>query len=210
MVFSTPIFLFYFLVFTLLVYYQVPRGLRNVVLLCSSLFFYYWGERIYVVIMLLSTVIDFTHGMLVERWRDNDRKARMAVASSVFFNLLILVTFKYYDFLAGSLNAVTGWNIPLLGVPMPIGISFYTFRSAAYVIDVYRGKAQAQRNIARYALFVSFFPAVVQGPICRYNDLMPALTEPHSLTWEDSTAGLVRVAWGYFKKVAVAEFRIRI
>lgn len=103
MVFSTPIFLFYFLALTLLIYYLVPRRLRNPVLLCASLLFYFWGERVYTVIMLLSTAIDYTHGMLVERCkaRGNDRGARMAVASSMVFNLGLLFFFKYWTFWPG-------------------------------------------------------------------------------------------------------------
>ena len=129
MVFSTPIFLFYFLALTLLIYYLVPRCLRNPVLLCASLLFYFWGERVYTVIMLLSTAIDYTHGMLVERCkaRGNDRGARMAVASSMVFNLGLLFFFKYWDFLAGSLQAVGLGFMPVLNIHLPIGISFYTF-----------------------------------------------------------------------------------
>ena len=140
-------FLFYFLVVTLLVYYLVPLRFRNLVLLLSSLFFYYWGERVYVVIMFLSTAIDYTHGMLVERCkaRGNDRGARMAVASSMVFNLALLFFFKYWDFLAGSLQAVGLTFMPVLGIHLPIGISFYTFQTMSYTIDVYRGDARAQR-----------------------------------------------------------------
>ena len=108
MVFSTPIFMFYFLVLTLFLYYIVPRRGRNVVLLASSLFFYWWGERAYVSIMFLSTAIDYTHGLLVERCkaRGNDKGAKMAVASSIVFNLALLCFFKYWDFIAGSLQSV--------------------------------------------------------------------------------------------------------
>ena len=173
MVFSTPVFLFYFLVVTLLVYYLVPRKLRNVVLLVSSLFFYYWGERIYVIIMLLSTAIDFTHGMLVERCKANGnlRGARMAVASSVFFNLLLLFFFKYWDFLAGTLQAMGLTFVPILNVHLPIGISFYTFQTMSYTIDVYRGDARAQRSIINFGTFVTLFPQLIAGPIIKYKDL---------------------------------------
>ena len=145
MVFSTPVFLFYFLALTLLVYYLVPRAWRNVVLLCSSLFFYYWGEREYVIIMFLSTAIDFTHGLLVDRCkkRDNDRGARMAVASSIISNLALLFFFKYWDFIASSLQGVGLTFMPVLNIHLPIGISFYTFQTMSYTIDVYRGDARA-------------------------------------------------------------------
>ena len=146
MVFSTPVFMFYFLVLTLLVYYVVPRKGRNVVLLCASLLFYYWGEQIYVLIMFLSTAIDFTHGLLVERCkaRGNDRGARMAVASSVIFNLALLGFFKYWNFIAGSLASAGLELLPVIEyirlpfldpIPfhLPIGISFYTFQTLSLI-----------------------------------------------------------------------------
>ena len=173
MVFSTPVFLFYFLVLTLLVYYLVPRKLRNLVILCASLFFYYWGEQQYVAIMFLSTAIDFTHGLLVERCKkkDNDKGARMAVASSIFFNLALLFFFKYWDFIASSLQAVGLTFMPVLNIHLPIGISFYTFQTMSYTIDVYRGDTRAQRNIINFGTFVTLFPQLIAGPIIKYKDL---------------------------------------
>ena len=173
MVFSTPVFMFYCLVLTLLVYYVVPRKGRNVVLLCASLLFYYWGEQIYVLIMFLSTAIDYTHGLLVERCkaRGNDKGAKMAVASSIVFNLALLCFFKYWDFIAGSLQSVGLTFMPVLGVHLPIGISFYTFQTMSYTIDVYRGDARAQRNILNFGTFVTLFPQLIAGPIIKYKDL---------------------------------------
>ena len=173
MVFSTPIFMFYFLVLTLFLYYIVPRRGRNVVLLVSSLFFYWWGERAYVSIMFLSTAIDYTHGLLVERCkaRGNDKGAKMAVASSIVFNLALLCFFKYWDFIAGSLQSVGLTFMPVLGVHLPIGISFYTFQTMSYTIDVYRGDARAQRNILNFGTFVTLFPQLIAGPIIKYKDL---------------------------------------
>ena len=173
MVFSTPIFMFYFLVFTLFLYYIVPRRGRNVVLLASSLFFYWWGERAYVAIMFLSTAIDYTHGLLVERCkaRGNGKGAKMAVASSIVFNLALLCFFKYWDFIAGSLQSVGLTFMPVLGVHLPIGISFYTFQTMSYTIDVYRGDARAQRNILNFGTFVTLFPQLIAGPIIKYKDL---------------------------------------
>ena len=179
MVFSTPVFLFYFLVLTLLVYYLVPRKLRNLVILCASLFFYYWGEREYVAIMFLSTAIDFTHGLLVERCKkkDNDKGARMAVASSIVFNLALLFFFKYWDFIASSLQAVGLTFMPVLNIHLPIGISFYTFQTMSYTIDVYRGDTRAQRNIINFGTFVTLFPQLIAGPIIKYKDLGDQINE---------------------------------
>ena len=203
MVFSGLPFLFFYLVVTLLIYKLTPLKLRNLVLLIASLFFYGWGEPVYIVIMFLSIAVDYTHGMLVERWRDNDRKARMAVASSVFFNLLILVTFKYYDFLAGSLNAVTGWNIPLLGVPMPIGISFYTFQTMSYTIDVYRKDTPVQRNIVTFGTFVTLFPQLIAGPIIQYKSVAEQL-QCRREDLEKFVSGIQRFCVGLAKKVLLA------
>lgn len=203
MVFSGLPFLFFYLVVTLLIYKLTPLKLRNLVLLIASLFFYGWGEPVYIVIMFLSIAVDYTHGMLVERWRANDRKARMAVASSVFFNLLILVTFKYYDFLAGSLNAVTGWSVPLLGVSMPIGISFYTFQTMSYTIDVYRKDAPVQRNIITFGTFVTLFPQLIAGPIIQYKSVADQL-QCRREDLEKFVSGIQRFCVGLAKKVLLA------
>ena len=178
MVFSTPAFMFYFLALTLLVYFVIPRRFRNLVLLLSSLFFYYWGEREYVLIMFLSTIIDFTHGMLVERYKGagNIKGAKLAVASSIVFNLALLIFFKYWDFLAGSLQAI-GITVPVLGIHLPIGISFYTFQTMSYTIDVYRGDTRAQRSMLNFGTFVTLFPQLIAGPIIKYKDLGDQIDE---------------------------------
>ena len=205
MVFSTPIFLFYFLALTLLVYYVVPRKGRNVVLLISSLFFYYWGEREYVAIMFLSTAIDYTHGMLVERCKkkDNDKGARMAVASSIIFNLALLLFFKYWDFLAGSFQAMGLTFMPVLNIHLPIGISFYTFQTMSYTIDVYRGDTRAQRNIINFGTFVTLFPQLIAGPIIKYKDLGDQINERTTST-EKFASGVQIFMVGMAKKVLVA------
>ena len=203
MVFSGLPFLFFYLVATLIIYKLAPLKLRNLVLLLVSLFFYGWGEPVYIVIMFLSIAVDYTHGMLVEKWRQNDRKARMAVASSVFFNLLILVFFKYYDFLAGSINAVTGLSLPLLGVTMPIGISFYTFQTMSYTIDVYRQDAPVQRNIVTFGTFVTIFPQLIAGPIIQYKSVADQLQSRRE-DLEKFVSGIQRFSVGLAKKVLLA------
>ena len=177
MVFSSVVFLFFYLPLTLLVYYAAPRKWRNVVLLFVSLIFYAWGEPVYVLIMLLSIAIDYTHGLLVEKYRANDKKARAFVVSSVFFNLALLFFFKYYDFIISSLAAVFP-ALPLrpLGVELPIGISFYTFQTMSYTIDVYRGDARAQRSVTAFGTFVTLFPQLIAGPIVKYKDVDEQLT----------------------------------
>ena len=205
MVFSTPVFLFYFLVLTLLVYYLVPRKLRNVVILISSLIFYYWGEQTYVVIMFLSTAIDFTHGMLVEHFKGKGQitYAKMAVASSMFFNLLLLLFFKYWDFLASSLQAIGLNFMPVLGIHLPIGISFYTFQTMSYTIDVYRKDAPVQRNMVEFGTFVTMFPQLIAGPIVQYKTVAADLRHRiHSS--ENFALGARRFCVGLAKKVLLA------
>ena len=203
MVFSSLPFLFFYLPIVLLIYKLAPLKLRNLLLLVASLFFYGWGEPIYIIIMIASTLIDYTHGMLVERWRDNDKKARMAVASSVFFNLFILVFFKYYDFLASSFNAVTGLSLPLLGIPLPIGISFYTFQTMSYTIDVYRKDAPVQKNIITFGAFVTLFPQLIAGPIIQYKSVAEQLN-CRKEDLEKFVSGVKRFCVGAAKKVLLA------
>lgn len=173
MVFSSVFFLFFYLPIVLLVHYISPVKWRNAILLVFNLIFYGWGEPVYIVIMFASIAIDYTHGMLVEKCKakDNDRGARMAVASSVFFNLLLLFFFKYWDFIAGSLQSIGIGFMPVLGLSLPIGISFYTFQTMSYTIDVYRGDAKAQHSIINFGTFVTLFPQLIAGPIIKYKDL---------------------------------------
>ena len=205
MVFSTPLFLFYDLILVLLVYYVTPVRFRNVVLLSASLFFYYWGEQGYTGIMLLSIGIDYIHGRIVRRCKEkeNDTGARLAVASSVVFNLGILFFFKYWDFAARSLQAVGMGFLPVLNISLPIGISFYTFQTMSYTIDVYRGDARAQKNIIHFGTFVTLFPQLIAGPIIKYKDLDEQLeSRNHSL--DRFAAGVQRFVVGLAKKLLLA------
>ena len=205
MVFSTPVFMFYFLALTLLVYYVVPRKLRNVVLLVSSLFFYFWGEREYVSIMFISTAIDYSHGLIVERCKDrgNDKGARMAVTSSIIFNLALLFFFKYWDFIALSLRGMGLDFMPVLNVHLPIGISFYTFQTMSYTIDVYRGDARAQRSILNFGTFVTLFPQLIAGPIIKYKDLGDQI-DSRETNMDKFGAGVEKFMVGMGKKVLIA------
>ena len=203
MVFSSLPFLFFYLPAVLAVYRLTPLKLRNLCLLAVSLLFYGWGEPVYISIMLLSIAVDYTHGILVERWRDNDRRARMAVASSVFFNLAILVFFKYWDFLAKSVNSLTGLGLPVLGLPLPIGISFYTFQTMSYTIDVYRQAAPVQRDPAAFGAYVTLFPQLIAGPIVQYRTVADQL-KGRTESMEKFVSGVQRFSVGLAKKVLLA------
>ena len=203
MIFSSLPFLFFYLVAVLAVYKLSPLKLRNLILLLVSLFFYGWGEPVYILIMLLSIVVDYVHGMLVERWREDDRKARRAVASSVFFNLAILVFFKYWDFIASNLNVLTGLQLPVLGLPLPIGISFYTFQTMSYTIDVYRQDAPVQKNPIAFGAYVTLFPQLIAGPIVRYKSVADQLEERRE-DLDKFVSGIRRFTVGAAKKVLLA------
>ena len=203
MVFSSLPFLFFYLPVAVAVYLLSPLKLRNLCLLVVSLFFYGWGEPVYISIMVLSIAVDYTHGLLVERWRDNDRRARMAVASSVLCNLAILVFFKYWDFIAVNVNALTGFSVPVLGLPLPIGISFYTFQTMSYTIDVYRRDAPVQRSVTAFGAYVTLFPQLIAGPIVRYRTVADQLVSREE-NLEKFTSGIRRFTVGMAKKVLLA------
>ena len=205
MVFSSPLFLFFYLPTVLLVYYMTPLRWRNAVLLVFNLIFYGWGEPVYILIMFLSIAIDYTHGMLVERAkrRGRDGRARAAVCSSVLFNLALLFFFKYWDFLAESLAAVGLDFMPRLGLSLPIGISFYTFQTMSYTIDVYRGDAPVQRSVISFGTFVTLFPQLIAGPIIQYKDL-DAQLDHRDHTAEKFASGVQVFVVGMAKKVLLA------
>ena len=205
MVFSTPFFLFFYLPIVLVAYYITPLRFRNAVLLLLNLIFYGWGEPVYILIMFASIAIDYTHGMLVSRAKakGNDKAARAAVASSVVFNLALLFFFKYWDFIAGSLAAIGLGFMPKLGLSLPIGISFYTFQTMSYTIDVYRGDARVQKNIVTFGTFVTLFPQLIAGPILKYKDLDDQL-EHRSHSPEQFAAGVQIFVVGLAKKALIA------
>ena len=203
MVFSSLPFLFFYLMAVLTVYKLAPLKVRNLILLLVSLFFYGWGEPVYIFIMLLSIAVDYTHGRLVERWRENDALARRVVASSVLCNLAILFFFKYWDFIAGNINAFTGLPIPEFGLPLPIGISFYTFQTMSYTIDVYRRDAPVQKNAVAFGAYVTLFPQLIAGPIVQYKSVAEQL-EGRREDLEKFASGIRRFTVGLAKKALLA------
>lgn len=205
MVFSSLLFLFRFLPFVLLLYFISPPKLRNFILFVASLIFYAWGEPIYVVLMLFSTVVDYVHGLLVEKFKTagNIKAAKCTVLSSMVINLGLLGFFKYSDFFISNFNSIFGTNIKLLGLALPIGISFYTFQTMSYTIDVYRGDATAQRNIISFGTYVALFPQLIAGPIVRYKTVADQLN--HRTETDDKFAsGIARFVTGLGKKVLLA------
>jgi alginate O-acetyltransferase complex protein AlgI len=202
MVFSSIAFLFAFLPATLVLYYIAPRRFRNTVLFAVSLIFYAWGEPRYISMMILSMMIDYTHALMVEKNRGTPRAARAWVASSVVLNLTLLGAFKYGGFIVQNINALTGWSLPVLNLPLPIGISFYTFQTMSYTIDVYRG-TPAQRNIINMGAYVTFFPQLIAGPIVRYGTIAAEL-EHRRENLDQFREGCRRFVIGLGKKVLLA------
>ena len=173
MVFSSLLFLFRFLPAVLILYYIAPRKLRNVILLLFSLFFYAWGEPKYVFLMLFTITMDFFIGKGIDKAKKegNQKKAKRFLMISILVDLSILGFFKYADFLIGTVNTLTGAGIPLLGIPLPIGISFFTFQTMSYTIDVYKGSTEVQKNWIKYGTYVSMFPQLIAGPIVQYKTI---------------------------------------
>ena len=202
MLFSSISFIYYFLPITLLLYFMAPKKLRNYVLLVSSMVFYFFGEPIYVLLLVLSSVSDYIWSLLIEKFR-GQKKTKMFLIMSLIINLGLLGFFKYIDFFIGSVNAVFGTDIPVTGVPLPIGISFFTFQTMSYTIDVYRGRASAQRNFGTFATFVCLFPQLIAGPIVRYTDVAAELEE-RSSTLDNVSYGVRRFTVGLGKKVLLA------
>ncbi len=203
MVFSSLTFLFAFLPITLLVYYLVPKKAQNVVILISGLIFYAWGEPIYVLAMIASTFIDYTAGLLIAKY-DNKPKIRTAcLIVSLVMNLGLLGTFKYLGFLIESANAWFGLAIPNPNLPLPIGISFFTFQSMSYTIDLYRRNIKVQKNAVSFIAFVALFPQIVAGPIVRYEDIQNEI-DNRSITEKMIGDGISRFIVGLGKKVLIA------
>jgi len=203
LIFSSLTFLFAYLPLTLAIYFLAPLRWRNLILLLVSLFFYGWGEPIYITIMFLSILIDYSHGLLVEKYRENDQKARYFVTQSIIFNLLLLGFFKYWDFFAANLSLIPGISIPQFGIPLPIGISFFTFQTMSYTVDVYRKDAPVQRNIINFGAFVTMFPQLIAGPIVKYKTVAAELNQ-RSHTFENFALGARRFCVGLAKKVLLA------
>ena len=205
MVFSSLLFLFRYLPIVMILYFILPRRFRNALLFVASLIFYAWGEPVYVTIMLFSTIVDYTHGLLVERFKEQGRMraARIAVASSMIINLSLLGFFKYSDFLLTNINAVFGTEIPLLNLALPIGISFYTFQTMSYTVDVYRGDAKAQHNIISFGAYVALFPQLIAGPIVQFKTIADQLDNRRE-SFDDFSAGISRFMTGLGKKVLLA------
>ena len=202
MLFSSISFLYYFLPIVIILYFAVPRKLKNIVLLLSSLVFYFWGEAAYTVIMLLMALSGYIHGLLIDKFRGS-KLAKAMLISSIVIGIGTLGIFKYSDFFIENINHLFKSNIALLGIVLPIGISFYTFQILSYVIDVYRGNTKVQKSFIDFAMYVTLFPQLIAGPIVRYVTVAEEL-ENRTHSFENVAYGINRFIIGLGKKVLIA------
>lgn len=202
MVFSTPIFLFAFLPFTILLYYFSQEKLRNLILLAVSLIFYAWGEPYAVILMIFSITINYMFGLLVDK-STRPVLQKTVLILSVIANLGILIIFKYSSFIIINLNTLLSTNLPDPQIPLPIGISFFTFQAMSYVIDVYRKDGNVQKNYFSLALYISFFPQLIAGPIVRYKDIDNQIRN-RSVNYRQMASGIQRFLIGLSKKVLIS------
>ena len=203
MVFSEPVFMFMFLPVTLLIYYALPFRFKNLILFLSGLLFYSWGEPVYVLIMILSTMIDYFAGRVMDKFDSSNKIRKAALIVSVVMNLSLLGVFKYSGMIAESINSVFGLSFNNPNLPLPIGISFFTFQSMSYTIDLYRRNISVQKNFVKFAAFVTMFPQIVAGPIVLYNDVAKEL-ESRKIDFNEISNGISVFICGLCKKVLIA------
>ena len=206
MLFSSIPFLYYFLPAVLILYFAVPRKLKNTVLLLTSLVFYGWGEPKYLILMVFSILLFFGCGLAIGHYqqKQNKKMQKFWLTVSVVISLALLGVFKYADFFIDSFNSATGLSVPFLRLALPVGISFYTFQCLSYTIDVYRGNAAVQKNPISFGAYVALFPQLIAGPIVRYVDVARELDE-RTHNWENISLGMRRFLFGLAKKVILAD-----
>ncbi len=210
MVFSSATFLFAFLPITLILYYlplfenrYSELTKKNVVLCLMSLLFYAWGEHVYIVLMLISIIFNYNVAIDIEESVGNYRRKKLFLLISVVFNVFVLGFFKYSGFLTESINGVFGLSLQQRNLPLPVGISFYTFQILSYVIDVYKGDVYAQRKLLPFATYITMFPQLIAGPIVQYYNIEKQLTE-RNFTRDQFAAGIMIFIKGLGKKVLFA------
>lgn len=206
MVFSNLFFIYLFLPLNLILYYAVPnKTWKNVVLLLFSLFFYSWGEPVWVFLLMLTAFLDYTWAKCIEYFNltGQQRCKKIALIASLVFDLGMLGVFKYSGFVVENINLLTGLSLPVPQIALPIGISFYTFQTISYVLDVYRGQVAAQKRYYKYLMYLSSYHQLVAGPIVRYSDVAAEI-ENRTVSAQDFSEGITRFCLGLTKKVVVA------
>ena len=207
MVFSSPVFLFAFLPIIYLLHLAAPAKTRNGLLLLASLFFYGWGEPLYVLLMVVLSVLNYflARGLDLTWQRQAFKFRKIIMVTALVVNLGTLIVFKYTDFLIRTINQLTPFQINETGLPLPIGISFFIFQAMSYVIDVYRHQTKVQKRFVHLMLYISFFPQLIAGPIIKYHDIAAQINQ-RKLTLDKTTAGLRRFMIGLAKKLLLANY----
>ncbi|MBE6115113.1 MAG: MBOAT family protein [Erysipelotrichaceae bacterium] len=203
MIFSSVLFMTVFLTLTLAAYFLSPRKFRNGILFIMSLIFYAWGEPVYVVLMIFSTIVDYTCGYMIKKHDDDEKIRKTFLIISCCVNLGMLGFFKYSDFLITNINSLLGTSIKTLKLALPIGISFYTFQTLSYTIDVYLRKVPIQKNIIDFGCYVAMFPQLIAGPIVRYIDVVKELNHRQE-NLDDFSKGVYIFCCGLGKKILLA------
>ncbi len=204
MVFSSLVFLFFFLPIVIILYYLSPRSIRLAILFLASLIFYSWGEPVYIYLIIFSTILDYTMGMLIHKFSHNQSFRKLFLIISITVNLALLGFFKYSDFFINSINSIFNTDFGLLHLPLPIGISFYTFQTLSYTIDVFRNKINVQKNIISFGAYVALFPQLIAGPIVTYESIESDINNKNRENMELFNNGVSRFIEGLSKKVIIA------
>ncbi|MDD6387983.1 MAG: MBOAT family protein [Bacilli bacterium] len=203
MIFSSIPFLFFFFPLFILLYFTLPFKYKNYILLLFSLIFYAWGEPIYILLMIFSSIVDFINGKNIEKYKDDNKKKKIYLIISIIINISLLGFFKYADFFIKVINNILYLDIPLLNLGLPIGISFFTFQTMSYSIDVYRGDVKAEKDFLTFMTYVCMFPQLIAGPIVRYETVSSELHK-RDINFKKFADGFTRFLRGLFKKVLIA------
>ena len=203
MIFSSIPFLFFFFPLFILLYFTLPFKYKNYILLLFSLIFYAWGEPIYILLMIFSSIVDFINGKNIEKHKDDNKKKKIYLIISIIINISLLGFFKYADFFIKVINNIINLDIPLLNLGLPIGISFFTFQTMSYSIDVYRGDVKAEKDFLTFMTYVCMFPQLIAGPIVRYETVSSELHK-RDINFKKFADGFTRFLRGLFKKVLIA------
>lgn len=203
MIFSSIPFLFFFFPLFILLYFTLPFKYKNYILLLFSLIFYAWGEPIYILLMIFSSIVDFINGKNIEKYKDDNKKKKIFLIISIIINISLLGFFKYADFFIKVINNILYLDIPLLNLGLPIGISFFTFQTMSYSIDVYRGDVKAEKDFLTFMTYVCMFPQLIAGPIVRYETVSNELHK-RDINFKKFADGFTRFLRGLFKKVLIA------
>ena len=203
MIFSSIPFLFFFFPLFILLYFTLPFKYKNHILLLFSLIFYAWGEPIYILLMIFSSIVDFINGKNIEKYKDDNKKKKIFLIISIIINISLLGFFKYADFFIKVINNILNLDIPLLNLGLPIGISFFTFQTMSYSIDVYRGDVKAEKDFLTFMTYVCMFPQLIAGPIVRYETVSSELHK-RDINFKKFADGFTRFLRGLFKKVLIA------